>query len=70
MACQLQRVTVSMLYRKVIAVYCGRRAEHGNSLWAQIAEGVNGKPGGIYSYCCVVTVKYNVLGRVVTQTIS
>jgi hypothetical protein len=58
-----------MRYTKIIAVYCGRRAEHGNTLWAQNAGGVNGKADGIYSYCCVVSVKCSVLGRVVTQTV-
>jgi len=40
-----------MLYRIIIAVCCGRRAEHGNSLWAQNVEDINGKDGVIYSYC-------------------
>ena len=59
-----------MLYGKIIAVFCGRRAEHGNLLCAQNAEGINGKADGIYSYCCVVTVQCSVLGRVVAHTVS
>jgi hypothetical protein len=39
-----------MLYGKIIAVYCGPRAEHGNSPWAQNAVDINGKAGGIYIY--------------------
>jgi len=59
-----------MLYRKIIAVCCGRPAEHGNSTWAQIAEVINGKAGVICSYCCVVTVQCSILGQVVTHNVS
>jgi hypothetical protein len=59
-----------MLYGKIIAVCCGRPAEHGNSPWAQIAEDINGKAGVTCSYCCVVTVQCSVLGQVVTHNVS
>jgi hypothetical protein len=34
-------LAVLVLYRKVIAVYCGDRAENGNLLWAQNEEDIN-----------------------------
>jgi hypothetical protein len=59
-----------MLYRKVITVYRGLRAEHVNSLWVQNAEDIKAKAGGIYSYRCAVFVKFNVQMLVVNQAVS
>jgi hypothetical protein len=55
-----------VLCRKTVAVYCGLRAELGNSLRAQNAEHIKAKAGGMYSYRYVVNVKFSLHEIVVT----
>jgi hypothetical protein len=49
---------VGVVLKKVI--HCRRK----------MAEDINGKAGGIHSYCGVATVQCSVLGPVVTQAVS